>query len=76
MPARGALLTMAAGQIVHYVAELVMLVYLAATKDAHASRRSVGDHASCDQMFDKDMVTAVMQKERDLVSRYQMDGCC
>lgn len=44
LPARGALLTMAAAQIVHYGAELVMLVYLAATKDAHADNQRILHH--------------------------------
>ena len=44
MPPRGALLTMAAAQIAHYGAELVMLVYLGATKDSHADNQRILHH--------------------------------
>lgn len=45
--------------------------------NAHAHGRSVGDHASCESMFDEEMTSAVMRKEFDtLVSPFKLGGCC
>ena len=47
-----------------------------AQRNAHAGGRSVGDHASCSQMFDADMVRAVMEHESAMVSELKLGGCC
>lgn len=45
-------------------------------ENAHAGGRSVGDHASCSQMFDAAMVRAVMERESQLVDEFHLGGCC
>ena len=38
--------------------------------------RSVGDHASCSNMFDADLQAAVMDHERHLVREFNLGSCC
>jgi len=47
-----------------------------AADNAHAGGRSVGDHASCSQMFDPNMVRAVMERESAMVSELNLGSCC
>ena len=51
--------------------------YLArAHSSARSQGRSDGDHASCGSMFDGDMVEAVMAREKRLIDRFNLGGCC
>ena len=38
--------------------------------------RSVGDHASCSNMFDHDLQEMVMHHERHLVREFNLGSCC
>lgn len=43
---------------------------------AKSGGRSVGDHATCDDMFDDDLKALVMKREGGLVSRFHLGTCC
>merc|ERR1712228_549010 len=38
--------------------------------------RSVGDHGSCTQTFDKKMLAQVVQKEQSVIDKYKLGTCC
>jgi len=47
-----------------------------ASKDAAANGRSVGNHASCDSMFDATTKAAVEKIEQSTISKYNLGKCC
>ena len=47
-----------------------------ASKDAAANGRSVGNHASCDSMFDATTKAAVETIEKSTISKYNLGKCC
>merc|ERR1711865_1087266 len=47
-----------------------------ASKDARAGGRSVGDHASCDSMFDSTTKAAMEKIEKSTISKYDLGRCC
>jgi len=46
------------------------------TKDAQSGGRSVGDHASCDSMFDSSMQSAMNKLEKAVIQKYDLGACC
>ena len=48
-----------------------------ATQEAHAHGRSAGDHASCLEMFDDEMLDAVTKHEAAVIEAFGFHGeCC
>ena len=47
-----------------------------ASKGARAGGRSVGDHASCDSMFDSTTKAAMEKIEKSTISKYDLGSCC
>ena len=48
----------------------------AGSKDGKAGGRSVGDHASCDSMFDSTTKAAMEKIEESTISKYNLGQCC
>jgi len=46
------------------------------TQDEGSAGRSVGDHASCDSMFDSSMQSAMNKLEKPIINKYKLGSCC
>ena len=47
-----------------------------ASEDARENGRSVGDHGSCDSMFDSTTKAAMEKIEESTISKYNLGQCC